>query len=230
MPETRPSPSQIRARTSGAFFTDGRPRKTSVSTPPRAATKAPIHFFLHLIAKQTRQPRPARGVPPALVRASRGRSALVPDTPSNPESVGSPSAEPAAPSFALCVRGNTSRPGSRIARAGAHPPGPDVGVKPMLVSMLLCRLVPRRGLGAATQNAAEDHAALCRRGIQTGRVPPSNTRRRGRGSRSAGHLLGVVAPRKGQHRRDARPSCDGTRCQKHANLRAVWDVAAAGPE
>ena len=40
----KPRPSQIRARTSGAFSPIP-PANTSVSTPPSAAAKAPIHFF-----------------------------------------------------------------------------------------------------------------------------------------------------------------------------------------
>ena len=40
----KPSPSQMRARTSGAF-SPMPPAKTSVSNPPSAAAKAPIHFF-----------------------------------------------------------------------------------------------------------------------------------------------------------------------------------------
>ncbi len=39
-----PSPSQIRARTVGAF-SPMPPANTSVSSPPSAAAKAPIHFL-----------------------------------------------------------------------------------------------------------------------------------------------------------------------------------------
>jgi hypothetical protein len=40
-----PSPSHTRART-GAAFSPMPPAKTSVSSPPSAAAKAPIHFFV----------------------------------------------------------------------------------------------------------------------------------------------------------------------------------------